>query len=105
MDITQLLLIPIIILRSLAKGAQVNSGAKLIAAVIFLSFLIRAQADLCAKGSQEIDGNWFCQPVTAIRYSNVGTPGAYVRCPLFGTLCISLNCTILAKSMLICPET
>jgi hypothetical protein len=32
-----------------------------------------ATADPCA----EIDGNWYCQPVKAIQYSNVGTPGAY----------------------------
>ncbi len=94
MDIAALLLIPAMVLRSLAKGVQVNGGARLIAAVIFLSFLLGVQADLCAKGSQEIDGNWFCQPVTAIRYNNVGTPGTYVRCPLFGTLCKSLTSTI-----------
>ena len=34
-------------------------------------------ADLCAKGSQEVQGNWFCQRVTAIQYCNVGTPGTY----------------------------
>ncbi|KUJ24321.1 uncharacterized protein LY89DRAFT_572863 [Mollisia scopiformis] len=34
---------------------------------------------MCALGSQEIDGNWFCQPVSGIQYSNVGSPGAYNR--------------------------
>ncbi len=34
-------------------------------------------ADQCSVGAIEIDGNWFCQPVKAIQYSNVGTPGSY----------------------------
>ena len=49
-------------------------------AIIFLlglTFLWKVQADLCAAGSQEIGGNWYCQAVTGIQYSNVGTPGTY----------------------------
>lgn len=34
-------------------------------------------ADFCSQGSTEISGNWFCQPVTAIQYTNVGFPGTY----------------------------
>lgn len=34
-------------------------------------------ADLCAAGSVQIGGNWYCQPVQAIRYSNVGSVGSY----------------------------
>jgi hypothetical protein len=35
-------------------------------------------ADLCAMGpKQELNGNWFCQPVKAIQYSNVGSSGSY----------------------------
>ncbi|KAG0651197.1 Allergen Asp [Hyphodiscus hymeniophilus] len=33
--------------------------------------------DLCSKGSVEIDGNWYCQAVTSITYTNVGTAGSY----------------------------
>jgi hypothetical protein len=36
-------------------------------------------ADLCGVGRTEIRGNWFCQPVEAIRYSNVGTAGSYKK--------------------------
>jgi len=42
-----------------------------------ISLLGVVGADLCGMGSQEIDGNWFCQPVQAIQYSNVGIPGTY----------------------------
>ena len=42
-----------------------------------LTALLGVNADLCAVGSTQIDGNWFCQPVQAIRYSNVGTSGSY----------------------------
>lgn len=35
------------------------------------------QADMCAMGAKEVEGNWFCQPVKAIQYSNVGRPGIY----------------------------
>jgi hypothetical protein len=31
------------------------------------------------SGSTVLDGNWYCQPVQAIRYSNVGSPGSYNR--------------------------
>lgn len=34
-------------------------------------------ADLCASGSIEIAGNYYCQAVNAIKYANVGTPGSY----------------------------
>jgi hypothetical protein len=45
--------------------------------VTALVSLLGASADFCSQGSTELEGNWFCQPVNAIRYSNVGTPGSY----------------------------
>lgn len=32
-----------------------------------------------ASGHTDINGNWYCQPVEAIRYSNVGSSGSYDR--------------------------
>ena len=46
-------------------------------AFVALLFIDNVFADMCAKGSKEISGNWFCQPVQAIQYSNVGSPGSY----------------------------
>jgi hypothetical protein len=43
----------------------------------FLALVTIVAADLCAIGSQEIDGNWYCQAVQAIQYSNVGHAGRY----------------------------
>ena len=51
--------------------------SKLFAVVAVLRALAFVNADFCAKGHVEIQGNWFCQPVDAITYSNVGTPGTY----------------------------
>lgn len=42
-----------------------------------LALLFGANADQCAAGSSLIGGNWYCQHVEAIRYSNVGTAGSY----------------------------
>ncbi|CAG8953071.1 hypothetical protein HYFRA_00003266 [Hymenoscyphus fraxineus] len=39
--------------------------------------LVGVQGDLCEKGSTQIEGNVYCQPVEAIRYSNVGASGTY----------------------------
>jgi hypothetical protein len=50
----------------------------LAAATVIVS-LTTVGADLCSIGSTEIDGNWYCQPVDAIQYSNVGTPGSYYQ--------------------------
>jgi hypothetical protein len=37
-----------------------------------------AAAQACANGSaQEINGNWYCQAVSAISYSNFDVPGTY----------------------------
>ncbi len=44
-----------------------------------------ALADLCALGSQDVDGNVFCQAVNSIQYSNVGTPGQYNRITYMGS--------------------
>jgi hypothetical protein len=44
---------------------------------VLLTALAFASADFCTKGRVEIQGNWLCQPVDAITYSNVGTPGTY----------------------------
>lgn len=39
----------------------------------------------CAAGSaQEINGNWYCQAVSAISYFNFGTPGTYQRVTAMG---------------------
>lgn len=34
-------------------------------------------ADLCSAGSQNINGNWYCQPVHRIHYTGVGSAGTY----------------------------
>ncbi|KAK4628834.1 PGA52-like protein [Fulvia fulva] len=34
-------------------------------------------ADLCAHGSTDVDGNWYCQEVKAITYTGVGGEGSY----------------------------
>ncbi|TVY80728.1 putative serine-rich protein P23A10.11c [Lachnellula suecica] len=39
--------------------------------------LAGVNGDLCTRSRQEVDGNWYCQSVQAIRYSNVGSPGSY----------------------------
>lgn len=44
-----------------------------IAALLFTG----VRADLCSQGSEQIEGNVYCQPVEAIRYSNVGASGSY----------------------------
>ena len=52
--------------------------SRILAAVAFgMAALAVVVADFCAKGRVEIEGNWFCQPVNAITYTNVGTPGTY----------------------------
>jgi hypothetical protein len=52
-----------------------NFGMMIATAISLL--LVSVGADLCGMGSKEIDGNWFCQAVQAIQYSNVGIPGTY----------------------------
>lgn len=38
----------------------------------------------CASGSAyELSGNWYCQPVNAISYTNFGTPGSYNKITSF----------------------
>lgn len=49
----------------------------LLASSAILGVLAGAKGDLCDQGRQEIDGNWYCQAVQAIQYSNVGSPGSY----------------------------
>jgi hypothetical protein len=50
----------------------------LVIASTVLLFVGNVAADLCAMGpKQELNGNWFCQPVKAIQYSNVGSSGSY----------------------------
>ncbi|RDW87559.1 hypothetical protein BP5796_03253 [Coleophoma crateriformis] len=49
----------------------------ILAALAALVSLSMATGDFCSLGSTEIDGNWFCQAVTAIQYTNVGFPGSY----------------------------
>jgi hypothetical protein len=39
-----------------------------------------AAAQACAAGAaQEINGNWYCQAVKAITYSNFNAPGTYQK--------------------------
>lgn len=47
------------------------------AVAILLALLAGVGADLCASGATEIAGNWYCQAVDAIQYTNVGTAGTY----------------------------
>lgn len=46
-------------------------------AMTVLAFGAGALADQCATGSTLSGGNWYCQPVKAIQYSNVGHSGSY----------------------------
>lgn len=46
-------------------------------AMMILSFCTATLADQCASGSTEDGGNFYCQPVKAIQYSNVGHSGSY----------------------------
>ena len=55
-----------------------------VAGGILAAFAV-VNADQCALGSVQIDGNWFCQPVQAIRYSNVGTAGSYKQIVKMGS--------------------
>jgi len=48
-----------------------------VATAAILVTLACINADLCSSGSTEIGGNWYCQAVQAIQYSNVGTAGSY----------------------------
>jgi hypothetical protein len=48
-----------------------------VTAVDTLLFVGNVHADMCGMGRKEVDGNWFCQPVQAIQYSNVGSSGSY----------------------------
>ncbi|TKA67081.1 hypothetical protein B0A49_06108 [Cryomyces minteri] len=51
----------------------IATGAVLAAAVSGVA------ADLCATGSQQINGNWYCQAVKAITYTGVGGSGSYKK--------------------------
>ena len=48
------------------------------AGVAIVAGVYGAAAQACATGAaQEINGNWYCQPVNAITYSNFDAPGKY----------------------------
>jgi Glycine-rich protein domain (DUF2403) len=50
----------------------------LAAAALFSATISSAVAQACAPGTaQEISGNWYCQAVNAISYTNFGLPGSY----------------------------
>ncbi|EPQ63263.1 Bgt-4399 [Blumeria graminis f. sp. tritici] len=49
----------------------------LIISAAMLKIVVAIGIDLCALNKTEENGNLFCQPVQAIRYSNVGTNGSY----------------------------
>jgi hypothetical protein len=50
----------------------------LAARAVLAGSIAGAAAQACASGpAQEIQGNWYCQAVSAITYSNFDTPGTY----------------------------
>ncbi|KAF4636863.1 hypothetical protein G7Y89_g1231 [Cudoniella acicularis] len=57
----------------------------IVGGVVILLSLTAVSADQCAAGSKEVAGNWYCQPVEAIKYSNVGSPGTYNQITNMGT--------------------
>ena len=50
---------------------------KVLATATVLLSMPAVSTDLCSLGSTEVDGKWYCQPVHATHYSNVGTAGFY----------------------------
>lgn len=48
-------------------------------AVVLAASIGLVRGDDCAEGSVDDAGNWYCQPVQAIHYANVGTPGSYQK--------------------------
>ncbi|KAH8679839.1 putative TOS1-like glycosyl hydrolase-domain-containing protein [Tricladium varicosporioides] len=52
-------------------------GNIIVGGTAILLSLAGVNADQCAAGSKQVQGNWYCQPVQAIKYSNVGFPGTY----------------------------
>jgi hypothetical protein len=53
-------------------------------AAAILAFCAGAIADQCASGSSNEGGNWYCQPVKGIQYSNVGGSGSYNKVTSMG---------------------
>lgn len=49
----------------------------LTATAVFAAAITGATADLCADGSTDDGGNWYCQEVSAITYTGVGGSGSY----------------------------
>ncbi|KAK5277786.1 target of Sbf, partial [Cryomyces antarcticus] len=47
--------------------------------VVLAAVISGVAADLCATGSQQINGNWYCQAVKAITYTGVGGSGSYKK--------------------------
>ena len=48
------------------------------AGVVLATSVADVAAQACASGAaQEINGNWYCQAVNAITYSNFDAPGTY----------------------------
>ena len=52
----------------------ITTGAALLAA---FAFPVIVHADECAEGSVLIDGNYYCQAVKSIQYTNFGGTGSY----------------------------
>ncbi|EME79386.1 uncharacterized protein MYCFIDRAFT_212204 [Pseudocercospora fijiensis CIRAD86] len=48
-------------------------------------FAASVSADLCAHGSTDVNGNWYCQEVKAITYSGVGGSGSYNKVTSMGS--------------------
>lgn len=53
--------------------------------VVISALAMVVKADLCTLGAKEVNGDWYCQAVDAIVYSNVGTPGQYNQIVEMGT--------------------
>ena len=51
----------------------------LTAAARLAATVVADKRDLCANGSTDDNGNWYCQKVDAITYTGVGGSGEYNR--------------------------
>ena len=47
------------------------------ATLLFATAFAQEKRDLCADGSTDDGGNWYCQEVSAVTYTGVGHSGSY----------------------------
>lgn len=62
------------------KFATFKMWAAISIILALAAFFAGVMADRCSSGiatASESDGNWYCSPVKAIQYQNVGIPGTY----------------------------